>query len=265
MNPLTALQDRVSSENLDPYDAALDALAEVTSLSQIYDLTGYVTGLVEQEFECMQCVQGCSECCSQLPLVTSAEWELIVDWTHDNLLVSDRKRIVERATALLSDYQSAMPSWMQLYEVDLDSEDSVDRVADIFDNESTTCPFLFEGRCSIYLVRPLVCRSYGRMMRTEEDSLYCQPILEKINAALAHGVEVELPIYGAFQETSYELNAGLDYFSLLPVWILGHRTKDGDISDLAVDLSRNRDWPVLETKWGFAEAFERQEQSSSNS
>ena len=76
---------------------------------------------------------------------------------------------------------------MRLGEVDLESAEAVDVVGELFDNESTTCPFLFDGRCSIYPVRPLVCRSYGRMMRTEDDSLYCQPILDKISVALDQG------------------------------------------------------------------------------
>lgn len=261
-DPLIVLRRRVSSENLEPYEAALDALSRVSSIAEIYDLTGFVVERVEDDFDCMHCVAGCSECCSQLPLVTLEEWRLIVTWMHDNVTADRRIEIVGRSESLLTDRNSVLPRWMRLKEVDLESTEAVDFVAELFDNESTMCPFLFAGRCSIYPVRPLVCRSYGRMMRTEDDSLYCQPILEKINSALDNSVDVELPLYRPYQESSYELNGENSSFSLLPIWVLGHRTSDGDISDTAVDLSLHGDWPVLDTKWGFGEAFEPEPQVS---
>ena len=255
LDPLTALRRRISSANLDEYEAALDILGGVSDTADIYDLTDFVVEQVEGEFACVHCVPGCSECCSQLPLVTFDEWRLILDWMHDNLAGPRRAGIVRNAEALLTDDESVLPRWMRLGEVDLESAEAADIVGEMFDNESTTCPFLFDGRCSIYSVRPLVCRAYGRMMRTEEDSLYCQPILDKISVALDEGVDVELPLYRPYQEASYALNGAKDYFTILPVWVLSHRTDDGDVSDTAVDLSESLDWQVLDTKWGFGEAF----------
>ncbi len=256
LDPLTALRRRVSTTDLDDYEAALDALGGVSAMAEIFDLADFVVERVEGAFDCVHCVPGCSECCSQLPLVTFDEWRLIADWMHDNLTEQRRTRIVGNAESLLADRESVLPSWMRLGEVDLESAEAVDVVADMFDNESTTCPFLFDGRCSIYPVRPLVCRSYGRMMRTEDDSLYCQPILDKIEVALDEGIDVELPVYRPYQEASYGLNGDKSYFTILPVWVLGHRTSGGDISNTPVDLAARRDWPVLDTKWGFGEAFE---------
>ncbi len=80
--------------------------------------------------------------------------------------------------------------------------------------------------------------------------------------ALDQGVDVELPLYGPYQEASYDLNGDRSYFSLLPVWVLSHRTNEGDMSDVVVDLSSNGDWPVLDTKWGFGDAFEPEPQVS---
>ena len=73
---------------------------------------------------------------------------------------------------------------------------------------------------------------------------------------LDKGVDVELPLYRPYQEASYALNGDKSYFTILPVWVLSHRNRGGDISDSPVDLSGSRDWPVLDTKWGFGEAFE---------
>ena len=175
LDPLTALRRRISTADLDEYEAALDALGGVSAMSEIYDLADFVVEQVEGEFDCVHCVPGCSECCSQLPLVTFDEWRLIAGWMHENLTGQRRSQIVGNAESLLADRESVLPGWMRLGEVDLESAEAADIVGEMFDNESTTCPFLFDGRCSIYPVRPLVCRSYGRMMRTEDDSLYCQP------------------------------------------------------------------------------------------
>jgi Fe-S-cluster containining protein len=262
VDPLTVLRRSISSANLDPYEAAMDALSGASSMSEIYDLAGFVIERVEEEFDCMHCVPGCSECCSHLPLVTLDEWRSIVTWMHDNLTADRRAQIVSKSEWLLTDQKSVLPRWMRLGEVDLESREAVDIVGDMFDNESTMCPFLFDGRCAVYPVRPLICRSYGRMMRTEDDSLYCQPILDRINGALDQGVDVELPLYGPYQEASYDLNGDRSYFSLLPVWVLSHRTNEGDMSDVVVDLSSNGDWPVLDTKWGFGDAFEPEPQVS---
>ncbi len=256
LDPLTTLRRRIASADLDEYEAALEALSGVSDMAEIYSLTNFVVGRVESEFDCVHCVPGCSECCSQLPLVTFDEWRLILDWMQDNLTAGGRARVVRNAEALLTEGESVLPSWMRLGEVDLESPEAVDVVGEMFDNESTTCPFLFDGRCSIYPVRPLVCRSYGRMMRTEDDSLYCQPILDKICVALDNGVDVELPLYRPYQEASYALNGDKSYFTILPVWVLSHRNRGGDISDCPVDLWGSRDWPVLDTKWGFGEAFD---------
>ncbi len=262
VDPLTALRRRISTADLDDYEAALDALGRVSTMAEIYDLADFVVEQVESEFDCMHCVSGCSECCSQLPLVTFDEWRLIAGWMHENLTGQRRSQIVGNAESLLADQESVLPRWMRLGEVDLESAEAVDIVGEMFDNESTTCPFLFDGRCSIYPVRPLVCRSYGRMMRTEDDSLYCQPILDKISVALDDGVDVELPLYRPYQEASYSLNGDKSYFTLLPVWVLSHRTSGGDISNTPVNLPASRDWPVLDTKWGFGEAFEQERPAS---
>ena len=54
--------------------------------------------------------------------------------------------------------------------MDLESTAAREYIDDIFGNEASPCPLLVEGRCSVYAARPLVCRAYGRMMRTEEDT-----------------------------------------------------------------------------------------------
>ena len=85
LDPLTTLRRRIASSDLDEYEAALEALSGVSDMAETYGLTNFVVGRVESEFDCVHCVPGCSECCSQLPLVTFDEWRLILDWMQDNL------------------------------------------------------------------------------------------------------------------------------------------------------------------------------------
>ena len=253
---LAELRRLLSDASNDPYEAALDALDPTSTLNEIYGLTGLLTDRVEEEYACMRCVPGCHECCSQTPLVTPREWILILDWIQANMTADQRKQIVVRSEALLENRSSALPGWMRLVDMDLESAPAADYVGELFENESTTCPFLFDGLCSIYPVRPLICRAYGRMMRTEEDSLYCQPILDQINEAIDDGVDVELPIFRPYQEKSYEIGGGDSYLTPLAIWVLGHRTESGDIRGEASELTDGDAWPVLDTKWGFGEAFD---------
>ncbi len=238
------------------YDVALESLEDGHGLEDIYEVLTVVIDDVEDKYECMHCDADCHDCCSQLPLVTYCEWVQILKHLHSGSTMAFRKQLVDRCHKLLDDSGSALPLWMKMKEMDLDDPSAADTIDTIFSNESTQCPLLVEGLCSVYQVRPLICRAYGRMMRSEEDSLYCQPIVNKLLPIMQSGQEIELPVYKHYQELSYSLEGNRAYFTLLPVWILSHESSDGDIDNRPHDIGSNSEWPVLPVKWGFAQAFE---------
>jgi len=238
------------------YDVALESFEDGYELENIYEVLTVVLDDVEAKYECMHCDAGCYDCCSQLPLVTFREWAHILNHLYSQSTVAFRKQLVNSCHKLMDDAESALPLWMKMKEMDLDNPSAADTIDNIFSNESTQCPLLIDGLCSVYEARPLICRAYGRMMRSEEDSLYCQPIVNKLLPVMQSGQQVELPVYKHYQELSYELEGDGAYFTLLPVWILSHESNDGDIDPQPHDISNNSDWPILPVKWGFAQAFE---------
>lgn len=240
------------------YEKALDALDGVEAVEQVYCLIGLLGEAVEEGHTCMRCDEGCSDCCAQLPLVTYSEWVMMHDWMMANLTVGERRSTVARCEKLLDDPATVLPRWLRLRGMELDSAAGADYVDDLFGNESTPCPLLVGGRCSVYPARPLICRAYGRMMRTEEDTLYCQPIVDKLVPYQEEEGKFFLPIYRPYQEKSYELDGDGSYFTLIPIWILSHRDEDGDLVKEPVDIAGTEEWPVLDTRWGFAEAFEEE-------
>ena len=255
VDPVERLRRTVARGGLDPYEAALDALDDVTSLPDLYSLIGYLGDVVEERHTCMQCDAKCIDCCGQLPLVTYSEWKILHAWMMTNMSAEQRSAAVARCERILRDEGTVLPRWMQLGAMDMDSAATRDYVDDIFGNETTTCPLLGETGCTVYPGRPLVCRAYGRMMRTEDDSLYCQRIVDKMVPYREKEGEFFLPIYRSYQEKSYAL-AGCDsYFTLIPIWLLSHRASDGDLIAETRNIADDPDWPVLETRWGFWEAF----------
>ena len=255
-DPVERLRLAVSARGTDAYEAALQTLAGVRLTPQLYDLVDLVGEVVEERHACMRCDEGCSDCCAQLPIVTFQEWVIIHGWILTNMTLQERREVVRRCEALVGDDLTVLPRWLALNGMELDSEEGRDYVDEIFSNETTPCPMLASGRCSIYPVRPLVCRSYGRMMRTEDDALYCQRIVDKLTPYQEKHGEFYLPIYRPYQEKSYELDGNHSYFTLIPIWVLSHCDENGDLLGEPVDISGQKEWPVLDTRWGFAEAFE---------
>ncbi|MEQ9497138.1 MAG: YkgJ family cysteine cluster protein [Deltaproteobacteria bacterium] len=54
-------------------------------------------------------------------------------------------------------------------------------------DDPRVCPFLEEGACSIYAVRPLACRTYGYYVE-DGRGLWCDEIEQAVEAGRAEGV-----------------------------------------------------------------------------
>ena len=254
-DPVERLRRAVAQDPGAAYDAALETLEESGSVPDLYGLIGYLGEVVEERHACMRCDANCIECCGQLPLVTFAEWKILHVWMMANWSAEQRSSAIVRCEALLGDGDTVLPRWMRLGSMNMDSAATRDYIDDMFGNESTPCPLLDEDGCTVYPARPLVCRAYGRMMRTEDDTLYCQRIVDKLVPYQKEKGEFFLPIYRSYQERSYALAGPDSYFTLIAIWLLSHRGADGDLAMDSRDIAADPDWPVLDTRWGFWEAF----------
>ena len=202
---------------------------------------------------CMDCVPGCSACCSHQVLAGLAEWEVILAWIQAHLDSAQQRAIVRRAEALRADGQSAISSWMRLTDLDPSSDAYAQTLNRALDNHDAVCPFLVGGRCSVYPVRPAICRGYGRMMRTVEGAFYCDFILEQMSTATNGHVErLELPVFQPYHRAVLQTVAGeLDPVSALPIWILAHRAPDGALQRTAHPIAPNSAFCAVDTEWSY--------------
>jgi Fe-S-cluster containining protein len=91
------------------------------------------------------------------------------------------------------------------------------------------CPFLIEGMCTIYPVRPAICRAYGyftwRRGPDQGSQVFaCQMAAETLLDSLrSQGTEtLAMPVWNRFQEKLYALNGEGAMIATLPLWLLAH-------------------------------------------
>jgi Fe-S-cluster containining protein len=166
------------------------------------------------------CQAGCNECCRLAPSATMVEWQAI----HGFLLQmapNDRRRIVAQAEAqrpLAWAFDMALrhpPTGVQ-----------PPLTPEVF------CPFLLDGQCSIYAVRPLKCRGYGFAVVASADRrrFYGSPMaLNWIKETFPEHIdlaEVILPSFLRYQEFVVAMNdaIGGDRAHLVQ-WLWAHIAK----------------------------------------
>lgn len=126
----------------------------------------------EEEQPLFRCPSHCSECCQHMPpfLMSSLEYELISRWIRTHWSPKQQEAVLARARIQAQGYEF---SQVTKAEEDPPLRDALPRYP---------CPFLraeegekqerAEGnppffRCSIYPLRPLACRLYGRTLLTQ--------------------------------------------------------------------------------------------------
>src|SRR5262249_53175458 len=130
-----------------------------------------------QQGEVIACRAGCNACCEQLVMIYAAEAELIADWL----------RAPERAE-ILRNFLAAYPSWIEGLGVSraegiagTEARDAAGQFAACVAHwrRHVMCAFNRDGLCTIYPVRPVLCRSYHALDTSEN----CVPSDEGGSAA----------------------------------------------------------------------------------
>ena len=119
-----------------------------------------------KEYEiCNTCINECAKCCSDFFLVNESEFLMILeDLIHRNVDISEYvkkakevlEKIKERYPKLVDTLEECMPT---IIDAGLDSK----YFEDAFDLSGLPkCIFLDNrNKCSIYKIRPIICRGYG--------------------------------------------------------------------------------------------------------
>lgn len=108
------------------------------------------------------CPRPCSLCCEQSPLVpvSPVEAVLVSQFIHNRFLDEKKQVVINRAQQIVSQLESNTAFY------------DISKVANSISPSgkiSGGCPLLFDGLCSVYEVRPLVCRAFGFSAEEREE------------------------------------------------------------------------------------------------
>lgn len=179
----------------------------------------------------ISCVKGCSFCCSQHVAASLQECEAIVYWLHQHK--DQREAFIARYTAWRSSLRGHEEVFQEATQAgsmsmsnpfDVSAREFFMQKAEAYGQLNITCPFLDNGVCSIYPVRPFVCASHVVVSLPE----HCKPSRPERPALLlgAPAPAVEPPYFRGprdsvmFSPTPllvYEIiNGGFIYLNDLP-------------------------------------------------
>jgi Fe-S-cluster containining protein len=99
------------------------------------------------------CKKGCSFCCHQNIRIVHSEELTITDYLDRNVSVEVKKKI-----------KVQLFNWLEYFNLKTPDRILEEKDIAIFEKQIATdrvpCPFLIDGGCSIYPVRPLPCRTH---------------------------------------------------------------------------------------------------------
>jgi Fe-S-cluster containining protein len=219
-------------------------VGESEGFRDLYALIDYVTDAVRLAFPDIPCQSGCSACCVDygLPRTTALEWRAIHRYMHGQMPADVRQTVIAAVVAMYGDQVPALLQERKRIQVPHTDARAGDHALPAFG--CLACPFLVEQRCTIYPVRPSICRAFGSFsVRVGErlQAFTCQMSADHMQVTLAaKGIpHWALPVWGRFEERLYALNEPHGDVASLPLWVLAHL--DGDQLVVTVDLQPDFD------------------------
>jgi Fe-S-cluster containining protein len=206
-------------------------VGETDDVSDLYYLIEFLVFMVEEAYPAIPCKAGCSQCCidSGLPRVTALEWKHIHNFLLNQMPEEQKNRVIAQNETM---HRPQLAHFLQ-EQARIEAPQSQIPLPDF---GCSQCPFLLEGMCSIYPVRPAICRAYGyftwrRGPEQESQVFACQMAANTLlESLLALGEEtLAMPVWNRFQEKLYELN-GKAMVATLPLWLMAHTDSQAKIS-----------------------------------
>ena len=126
-------------------------------LNSINLTTLTVHSLVDKEMAQIEkaCEKGCSSCCHQIVDTLTWEGPRIIDFIDANFNRKKRQTLSENLTKWFNAFNECTPEANTQAPLNFDD---ITHAQGVFREKRIACPFLIESTCSIYPVRPLVCR-----------------------------------------------------------------------------------------------------------
>lgn len=124
-----------------------------TNLKNYGNLLYYLDGVVNQFYKCIDCHKGCSHCCHMVVTITDFEAVYIKQHLENNWSKKQRSNLCNKVYKLKSDYPEIFnPNFI---------------VSENLNKLRIPCIFLEDNCCSIYSVRPAICRTYISLSPSE--------------------------------------------------------------------------------------------------
>lgn len=213
----------------------------------LYYILDKLVDEVRDSYPQVPCKDKCSACCihSGLPRVTAIEWQAIHKYLLKSVSEENKKQIINQLIDMHSDQVDEL----------LKEQERI-KYSHTKINENTTmtrpnfkcsqCPFLINNSCTIYPVRPAICRAYGFFsirVAGKSQIFTCQMAAEQIigllkEKGIAHWA---LPVWDKFSDKIYQLNDDKPV-ATLPLWLMAHIDKNGNIN---LELNKNPDFEKL--------------------
>ena len=129
------------NEILNDCDEAQDKVIEYTGIYK--DTCGY---------------HKCEDCCNYTsPHMSLTEYKFMLNWIKEtNYPITE---VIEKAKAIQEEHKKLFGESMPI--IDTTIPENKEKGLENPFNYKYSCPFLVEGRCSIYHARPLLCRGFG--------------------------------------------------------------------------------------------------------
>ncbi|HEY9724159.1 MAG TPA: YkgJ family cysteine cluster protein, partial [Oscillatoriaceae cyanobacterium] len=193
-----------------------DNLGRTGDSRDLYVLVDRLTAAVREAYPASLCRAGCSRCCETSTAVfdvSRAEWDRIAQHLDTAWTAEEREALAARfereQRPQLSAYR--LLGLVGFFEPLMDA---------YFARNPYRCPFLVDGRCSIYAARPLVCRMYGyfqirRRWYTPASIYACRDQTRTLSAQ----TPLHLPATNTVAVRSRRLTGGRA--RLLAFWIAG--------------------------------------------
>lgn len=198
----------------------VDNLGRSSDARNAYVIIDRVVAELKQAYPDSLCQPGCGRCCRMHRAairVYRSEWDPVYDYLVGTWSPERLAALVARFYAVYDPYLSRLRHIQA--QLDAGQRPRIEQ-ADL----PVSCPLLLDGSCSIYPVRPAICRGYGHFEltssggeRTEVFACTQQRAVLEAQLAPMQGVTVRLPSFNPFYQAVADVCRNEEKL-LIPLW-----------------------------------------------
>lgn len=150
----------------------LNGLSSSSTITEFYEQAQKIIHQVNIIYENIQCKTGCNRCCKfyASPGIHKMEWDYIREHIEKNFSEKDMRRIKRKLRDLNDNLRKHLEG-----NINHLNESHYNFAAFVF--YVGECPFVHNNMCSIYEVRPLICRTFGYSLITKPEKKTIENVL----------------------------------------------------------------------------------------